>query len=61
MGQSLKRLEPAKRPSNKREIIEDILASRFHVIKGIELERLIDSVPARCKAVIKAKGCPARF
>ena len=57
----LKKLVAARRPSNKQELIEAVLASWFHVIKAEDLEKLVDSMPRRCQAVIKAKGYPTRY
>jgi len=57
----LKRAVASKRPSNREDLIAAIINSWFHVIKADELEKLVDSMPRRCLAVIKAKGYPTRY
>lgn len=57
----LKRAVAAKRPSNKRELTEAIINSWFHIITAEDLQKLVDSMPRRCKAVIQAKGYPTRY
>jgi len=57
----LKRTVSAKRPSNKRELVEAIINSWFHIISANDLERLVDSMPRRCQAVIRSKGYPTRY
>lgn len=57
----LKRLVAAKHASNKRELIEATIASWFHIIQAEDLEKLVDSKPRRCQAVIQAKGYPTRY
>jgi len=57
----LKREVSAKRPGNKRELIEAILSSWFHIISSSDLQRLVESMPRRCQAVVKAKSYPTRY
>lgn len=57
----LKRLVAAKRPSNKRELIASIIASWHNTISPDDLKCLVDSMPRRCEAVIKAKGYPTKY
>lgn len=57
----LKKLVAQRRPSNKRELIEAVVASWFHVIQPQDLQKLVDSMPRRCQAVINAKGYPTRY
>jgi len=57
----LKRLVMRKRPGNKTSLIEAIISSWFRLITSAELEKLVDSMPRRCKTVIKAKGYPTRY
>ena len=57
----LKRLVGKKHPSNKQELISAIISSWFHVIDSKDLAALVDSMPARCQAVIDWKGFPTRY
>lgn len=57
----LKRQVAAKRPGNRKELIEAIIHSWFHVITSSDLEKLVDSMPRRCNAVIKSQGYPTRY
>jgi hypothetical protein len=57
----LKRLVSAKRPSNKNALIAAIVECWFHVITQEDLQRLVDSMPRRCKAVIAASGYPTKY
>ena len=57
----LKRKVSAKRPSNKRDLIAAIINAWFHLISTDDLKKLVDSMPQRCQAVIKAKGYPTRY
>ena len=57
----LKRAVAAKRPSNKRQLIEAVVNSWYHIITRNELQQLVDSMPRRCEAVVKAKGYPTRY
>lgn len=57
----LKRIVGAKKPSNRTELIEAILNAWFRVITPEQLEQLVDSMPRRCEAVIKAKGYPTKY
>ena len=44
-------------------LIEAIVSSWFRVISSAELEIVVDSMhrTRRCKAIIKAQGCPTRY
>ena len=57
----LKKLVALERVSNRRELIEAIVDAWFHVIAPEHLEQLVDSMPKRCEAVIKAKGYPTKY
>jgi len=57
----LKRLVAKNKPSNKQELISAVIESWFHVIDNKDLAALVDSMPARCQAVIDAKGFPTRY
>lgn len=57
----LKKAVAAKRPSNKRGLIESIIASWYHIITAEHLAALVESMPRRCQAVIDAKGFPTRY
>jgi len=57
----LKRLVAKNHPSNKQELISAIISAWFHVIDSKDLAALVDSMPARCQAVIDAKGFPTRY
>jgi len=57
----LKRLVAKKHPSNKQELISAIITAWFHVIDSKDLAALVDSMPARCQAVIDSKGFPTRY
>jgi hypothetical protein len=57
----LKKLVAQRRPSNKTELIEAIVASWHHVITVQELSGLVNSMPRRCMAVIAAKGYPTKY
>lgn len=57
----LKRAVAAKRPSNKRQLTEAVIHAWHHIIAPTDLEKLVDSMPSRCDAVIKAKGYPTRY
>lgn len=57
----LKKAVAAKRASNKRELIEAVISSWYHIISPADLHQLVDSMPRRCQAVIKAKGYPTRY
>ena len=57
----LKRAVGAKRPGNKRELIESIIGAWYHIITPEHLEALVDSMPRRCQAVIDARGYPTRY
>jgi len=57
----IKRAVAAKRPGNKRELIESIIGAWYHIITPEHLEALVDSMPRRCQAVIDARGYPTRY
>jgi hypothetical protein len=57
----LKCLVAAKHPSNKTQLIEAIISSWYHTVTTDELKALVDSMPRRCLAVIKAKGYPTKY
>jgi hypothetical protein len=57
----LKKLVARKKPSNRQELIQAIIAAWFHVITPEHLQQLVDSMPKRCEAVIKAKGYPTKY
>ena len=57
----LKKLVVQQKPSNRNELIACIIRSWFHVITAVELENLVDSMPRRCAAVIKAKGYGTKY
>ena len=57
----LKRAVAAKRPSNKRQLIEAVINSWYRIITATDLQQLVDSMPRRCEAVVKAKGYPTRY
>ena len=48
------------KPSNKRELIENIIQAWHHIVTLEELRNLVQSMPRRCKAVIKNKGFPTK-
>jgi len=50
----LKRAVAAKHPLNKQQLIEAVINSWFHIIAPEDLQKLVDSMPRRCEAVIKA-------
>jgi len=57
----LKRAIAGQRPGNHTELMEAIVNSWYHIITNSDLEKLVDSMPRRCKAVIKSKGYPTRY
>lgn len=57
----LKTLVAMRRPSNKQQLIESILASWNHVITADNLRTLVESMPRRCDAVIRSRGYPTRY
>jgi hypothetical protein len=57
----LKVLVSQRRPSNRTELIEAVIASWNHVITVRELDNLVSSMPDRCKAVIEAKGFATKY
>jgi len=57
----LKRAVAAKHPSNKQQLIEAVINSWFRIITEDDLQKLVDSMPRRCEAVIRAKGYPTHY
>jgi transposase len=57
----LKRKVAKYHPTNRRQLIEAIINCWHHVIDKEDLKGLVDSMPRRCMAVIKAKGYPTRY
>ena len=49
------------KPSNKRELIENIIQAWYHIVTREELRNLVQSMPRRCKAVIQNKGFPTKY
>ena len=49
------------KPSNKRELIENIIQAWHHIVTLEELRNLVQSMPRRCKAVIQNKGFPTKY
>jgi hypothetical protein len=52
----LKILVSQKRPSNKQQLIEAIIACWHHVITVLEMENTVNLMPIHIKAVIAANG-----
>ncbi|GFW42770.1 transposable element Tcb1 transposase [Trichonephila clavipes] len=50
-----------KKPSNKRELIEALIFSFYHIVTKDFLLKLVHSMPIRCRAVIKANGWPIKY
>lgn len=57
----LKKLVAAKRPSNRQTLIEAVIASWYHIITPEDIEKLVNSMPRRCKAVVKSRGYPTKY
>ena len=49
------------RPGSKRELIESLIAAWNRVVTRDHLIKLVHSMPARCKAVLKSKGWPIKY
>lgn len=49
------------KPSNKRELIENIIQAWHHIVTPEEHCNLVQSMPRRCKAVIQNKGFPTKY
>ena len=49
------------KPSNKRELIENIIQAWYHIATPEELRNLVHSMPRWCKAVIQNKGFPTKY
>ena len=48
-------------PSNKRELIENIIQVWHHIVTSEKLRNLVQNMPRRCKAVIQNKGFPTKY
>ena len=49
------------KPSNKKELIENIIQAWHHIVTPEELCNLVQSMLRRCKAVIQNKGFPTKY
>ena len=49
------------KPSNKRELIENIIQAWHHIVTPKELRNVVQSIPRWCKAVIEYKGFPTQY
>ena len=49
------------KPKIKKELIEKIVKAWHRVIKKEELEKLVLSMPKRCRLVIENKGWPIKY
>ena len=49
------------KPSNKIELIENIIQAWHHIVTSEELRNLVQSMPRRCKAEIQNKGFPTKY
>ena len=56
----LNRLTKDRKPKNENELFE-ILKSGWNEITDEYLHKLVESMPSRCKAVIKSKGMPTKY
>ena len=56
----LNRLTTQRKPKNEDERFE-ILKNGWQTIPLEYLHRVIESMPSRCKAVIKSKGMPTKY
>jgi|SRR6218665_155706 len=55
-------LEISKRhPTNKRELIESLIAAWNRVVTHNHLVKLVHSMPKRCRQVLKSKGWPIKY
>lgn len=57
----LKRLVALEKPTTRRTLIEAILKCWNHAITPNDLNRLVDSMHRRCKAVVAARGYATRY
>lgn len=57
----LKRLVAKERPNNRTQLLEAIMKCWNHVIQADDLRRLVESMPRRCEAVIKARGYSTKY
>ena len=57
----LKKLVALKKASKRVDLIQAIINAWFQVITPEHLGQLVDSMPKRCDAVIKAKGYPTKY
>lgn len=49
------------KPTNQRQLREAIIKAWHHDIESGHVKSLIDSMPQRCEAVIKARGGPTKY
>ena len=49
------------KPKTKRELIEQVIAAWFRVISPEELNKLVESLPRRCKMMIENHGWPTKY
>ena len=49
------------KPSNKRELIENIIQAWHHIVTPEELRSLVQSMPRWCRAMIQNKGFPTKY
>ena len=57
----IQRLVDERKPMSRNDLVSAVLQVWNHVITGEELLKLIDSMPARIAAVIKANGYPTKY
>jgi transposase len=57
----LKRIVRERHPTNKPLLIEAIIFAWNSAITQDELVKPVDSMPARCRAVIQARGYPTKY
>jgi len=51
----------SKKPTTKGTLIESVIHAWHHVVTKNELEKLYESMPRRCRLVIKNKGWPKKY
>lgn len=57
----LKVLVAEHKAGNKQQLLEAVIASWYRVISVQELQRLVHSMPDRCRAVLKARGYATKY